>query len=526
MPKAKLTTTALPLTMLVLTILLPAPVAAQITPDDARFGKLNSSSMLMPYKQAGGDTSQIEPLMATAEQSALVDPVKAYRGYTHALVLISGKQWTPETELTTALDFGLQSKVLASGELLQSRATFLFDAPAAAAGPYRLALDILKADGTLAAAVEPGIALGDVKARGIGETAGLIFDPSKLVGPGTHLLRATLKNGEGADLFEYFRTFEIVKDLNKRLAASEKTLELLGEQQSPAAFTARYLLENIKLARQAYLGGNFQNLTGYLHSAYRRRGNALFELMDFDAALDRAGELAAGLKDGRDPLADARGDLRLAYRSTFDGKLVPYRLYLPKNYDKAKAYPLITLLHGAGGDENNFFERYDGVWPKLAEERDYIIVAVNGRGPTSNYLKVNGAQQDVLDVISLMQAQYHIDPARLYLAGHSMGSAGTWFIGLEHRDRFAALAPIAGSKMLPFIANGLNSGRKIPLIIVAGVKDAIVPVADCREVAEKAKGLGYDVKYLEYADGDHMSVAITSVKDIFDWFDAHRLSSP
>ena len=135
---------------------------------------------------------------------------------------------------------------------------------------------------------------------------------------------------------------------------------------------------------------------------------------------------------------------------------------------------------------------------------------------------MNGAQQDVLDVISLVQSQYHIDPARLYLAGHSMGSAGTWFIGLEHRDRFAALAPIAGSKMLPFIANGLNSGRKIPLIIVAGVKDAIVPVADCREVAEKAKSLGFDVKYLEYADGDHMSVAISSVKDIFDWFDAHR----
>ncbi|HEY1602361.1 MAG TPA: prolyl oligopeptidase family serine peptidase [Pirellulales bacterium] len=525
MSKAKLPIAVLSLTILILAILALAPVTAQITPDDARFGRLNSSSMLMPYKLAGGDTSQIMPLLESANQSVLLDPVNAYRGYTHALVLIAGKEWTPETELTTALDFSIQKKVLAPKELLQTRVTFLFDAPAAA-GPYRLALDILASDGTKVAAVEPGIALFDVKGRHSGETAGLIFDPSKLVGPGTHLLRATLKNGEGADLFEYFRTFVIVKDLNKRLAASEQMLELLGAQQSPAALTARYLLETIKLAHQTYLGGNFQNLTGYLHSAYRRRGNALFELMDFDAELERAGQLAAALKDGRDPLADARGDLRLAYRSNFDGKLVPYRLYLPKNYDQAKAYPLIALLHGAGGDENNFFDRYEKVWPKLAEERGYIIVAANGRGPTSNYLKENGAQQDVLDVISLMQANYHIDPARLYLAGHSMGSAGTWFIGLEHRDRFAALAPIAGSKMLPFIANGLNSGRKIPLIIVAGVKDAIVPVADCREVAEKAKELGFDVKYLEYADGDHMSVAISSVKEIFDWFDSHRLTSP
>jgi hypothetical protein len=43
-------------------------------------------------------------------------------------------------------------------------------------------------------------------------------------------------------------------------------------------------------------------------------------------------------------------------------------------------------------------------------------------------------------------------------------------------------------------------------------------------VAQKTKELGYDVKYLEYPQGDHISVAITSVKDIFDFFDAHRRS--
>jgi dipeptidyl aminopeptidase/acylaminoacyl peptidase len=72
----------------------------------------------------------------------------------------------------------------------------------------------------------------------------------------------------------------------------------------------------------------------------------------------------------------------------------------------------------------------------------------------------------------------------------------------------------------------LKTGRKIPIIIVAGVKDPLVPVAGCRQVAQQVKELGYEVKYLEYPDGDHGSVVPSSVKDVFDWFDAHRLNVP
>ena len=73
--KAKLTTSVLSVIMLAITILAAEPVTAQITPDDARFGRLNSSSMLMPYKLAGGDTTQIDPLLAAANQSLLLDPL-------------------------------------------------------------------------------------------------------------------------------------------------------------------------------------------------------------------------------------------------------------------------------------------------------------------------------------------------------------------------------------------------------------------------------------------------------------------
>lgn len=508
--------------LLLLLIARAVPSHAQITPADIQFLALSARSRQLPYEEGGGSMKTIEPIMNEARQSATTDRVKGYRAYTHALSLMNGPPWTPETELATALDFAINAKVVSAGEYLQARATFLFDAPAAANAPYHLDFDILKSDGTSEASIAPGIRLGDIRSRRAGELFGLIFDPSSSVATGLHTLCATLKNGNGTELYRYYRTFFVIKDLSKRSAALEKNLGLLPRKEDNAADTATYILESIRQASTSYLGGSFQNLLAYTHTLYRARNMAQTEVMDFDAELTRATNLLAVLQEGKDPLDHVRGDIRLAYRSTFDGKLVPYRLYIPTSYDRSKKHPMIMTLHGAGGDENNFLDRYQGLWPKLAEERGYIVVSANGRGPTSGYTKESGGEQDVMNVIGLVQKKYNIDPSRIYLAGHSMGASGTWRLGFQYRETFAALAPIAGSRMTPALETALASGRKIPLIIVAGMKDALVPVAGCREVAKKAESLGYTVKYLEYPDGDHLSVAVTSVRDIFDFFHSHR----
>jgi predicted esterase len=504
--------------------LLFALACAQLTSDDYLFARLAARSLQMPYEQSGVDPAPIRALLAEADAAALADPVKAYRANVRAIAVMSGTPWSPDAELATALDFSIDAKIVGPGDVLRARATFLFDAPAAANGPYRLHLELLPNDKESAAPVDPAITLGDIRGRRSGETLGLNFVPSKLVGPGLHVLRATLRDGAGAELHRYVRTFFIVKDLNKRMSALEKSLELAPEVKGLAPTTARYLMESIQRARREYLGGAYQNLTGFLHTRYRSMGFAASELMDFDAALERAAALAAALGEGRDLLSNATGDLHLAYRSAFDGKLVPFRLYVPTTYDASKAYPLIVLLHGAGGDENVFFDKYARQWVKTAEERGVILASVNGRGPVSGYLKDNGAEQDVLDVTALVRKIRRVDHSRVYLAGHSMGAGGTWRIGLEQRETFAALAPIAGTRPSPALERALGEGRKIPLIIVAGAKDALVPVAGCRQVAEKARAAGFPTKYVEYADGDHINVGTLSVGEIFDWFEAHPLN--
>jgi poly(3-hydroxybutyrate) depolymerase len=491
---------------------------AQITPMDITFAGLSARTRLRAYREKGGDAAPITPLLSDATNA---DRTRAWRSLTHALVVMGGAAWTPDAELPTALDFSIGAKLVGPGENLAVRATFLFDAPAAVQPPYRMRLDLLSG-GKFEAAVEHDIALGDVRGRRSGDTAGVVFDPSKLVGPGPHTLEATLEDSRGTKLFQYYRTFSIVPELGKRVEQLEKTLELLPDQRQPAALTARQVLETVQTARQTYFGTGFQNLAGYIFTGMRASGLGLKEPLDFDGELRRAARLAEVLEQHKDPLAGATGDQRLAYRSTFDGKLVPYRVYIPTGYDASRKYPLIVLLHGAGGDESDFLEGYAGTFPKLAEAHGYILASVSGRGPVTGYAKANGSEQDAIDVTEIVRNRYSVDPARIYLGGHSMGAAGTWRLGMVYADRFAGMIPIAGTSgaVLP----GLDAlvKRKMPVMIVCGEKDALVAVAGCREVAEKSKAAGAPVHYAEYAAGDHLSVVAMAAPDIFNWLDEHK----
>jgi acetyl esterase/lipase len=379
----------------------------------------------------------------------------------------------------------------------------------------------LDREGRVEAAVSPGVELGDVRRRRQGETAGLVFDPSKLVAAGVHGIRATLKNGRGEILYQYYRSFVLVPELEKRTAALQKSLDLQPDQGSAAATTALFVLETVEEARRTYLTGALAGLAGYLHTKFRpERGFG--EAMDFDGELRFASGLAEGLTNGRRPLGGVKGNLHLAYRSSFDGKLMPYRVFIPSGYDPSRTYPLAVLLHGSGGDENVFLGAAAGPLQEIAETRGYILAAPNGRGPVSGYAKENGAQQDVMDVVDLVRKNYSVDPARVYLTGHSMGGMGTWSIGLANRDRFAALAPMAGTRESPALDGALKSGGMIPVMITCGGKDPLMPAENCKSVADKAKALGYPVEYIVYPNDNHWMVVSSAMRGVFDFFDAHK----
>jgi predicted esterase len=228
----------------------------------------------------------------------------------------------------------------------------------------------------------------------------------------------------------------------------------------------------------------------------------------------------AALAKGRNPFAAKRGEIERAYQSS-DGKLLPYRVYVPKSYDGATPRPLVVMLHGALGDEHSYLSGlYD---PEIvkgeAERRGYILASVNGRGRFPGYTGLS--QEDVFEVINGVTRDYKIDASRVYLTGHSLGGFGTWLVASSKPEKFAALAavsggPPAGGDALTALLQRLKG---MPVMVVHGAQDGIAPVQLSRAMAAAAEKAGLKVSYIEVPDGDHLSVVASTFASVMDFFD-------
>ncbi|HEY2785971.1 MAG TPA: alpha/beta hydrolase [Fimbriiglobus sp.] len=224
-------------------------------------------------------------------------------------------------------------------------------------------------------------------------------------------------------------------------------------------------------------------------------------------------------------------------KKTYDfkdaGKAMEYALFVPSTYDKAKMWPLMIALHGLGGSPQNII-RYRGL-TDLAEKHGYIVAApmgYNSRGWYGSRALVKGSsddpknlaelsEKDVMNVLGIVRKNYSIDPDRIYLMGHSMGGGGTFYLGIKYPEIWAGLAPIAPA-IGPRPISDVEKIKNIPVVLVQGDKDLLVPVAGARNWAEQMKKLDMTYEYLEIKDGNHINVAASNLPKIFEFFDKHK----
>jgi len=250
-------------------------------------------------------------------------------------------------------------------------------------------------------------------------------------------------------------------------------------------------------------------------------------------------------------------------------EFLPYALFVSSKVSKNKKNPLIVALHGLGGDQNTMVrETYRAV--ELAEQGGYILVAPMGynsggwygipvgaprgnRGPANGTNpnpaattpRGNGAlprgavgsdaggkavtdpakvrevsEKDVMAVLDIIKKDFNVDESRTYLMGHSMGGAGTLYLGVKYPSNWAAIAAIAPAAF-QLNPDSLESIKQMPVIIVQGDADTAVPVANTRRWADKLKELNMTYEYHEIPGGDHGSVIATGMPDIFTFFSKH-----
>lgn len=159
-----------------------------------------------------------------------------------------------------------------------------------------------------------------------------------------------------------------------------------------------------------------------------------------------------------------------------DGESRRYLLYVPASYDASRAVPLVISIHGHSGWPANQ-EQVSG-WDDLADQYGFIVAYPMGTGMPLHWRASGTADsyKDVDFISSLMdqvEADYKIDPSRVYVNGHSNGGGMTFMLTCALSQRIAAAGSVAGAYLYPW--SQCQNDRPVPLIVFHGTADPIVP---------------------------------------------------
>ncbi len=217
-----------------------------------------------------------------------------------------------------------------------------------------------------------------------------------------------------------------------------------------------------------------------------------------------------------------------------DNTTLPYRLYLPSNYDTSVDYPVIVFLHGAGERGNDNISQMKNMLSVLFNHEDKALIenaivvvpqCPSGQQwvdtpwsdgnynhdsvPESNELKA------VVELLGKIKNQFSTDENRYYAMGISMGGFGTWDLIMRHGDMFAAAAPICGGADL----TKAELLKNMPIYTAHGKWDDTVPFGDSTKAMVQAlKDAGStSVIYKEYSAGHVMWDNVAREPDILEW---------
>ena len=143
---------------------------------------------------------------------------------------------------------------------------------------------------------------------------------------------------------------------------------------------------------------------------------------------------------------------QLEFNDPKTGITVKYNLFVPKNYDNTKSYPLVMFIHDAGvtstDTEATLVQGIGAViWATPAEQAKHECFVLAPQFSTQIVNDQSEAASDLdatVNLINTLVGQYSIDTNRIYATGQSGGCMSSIVLSIKYPDLFAAAFLVAG----------------------------------------------------------------------------------
>lgn len=160
-----------------------------------------------------------------------------------------------------------------------------------------------------------------------------------------------------------------------------------------------------------------------------------------------------------------------------------YLLYVPKTYDRSKATPLVISMHPGGTWPA--VQRSISLWNDLADKNGFVVVYPAGSGaffggfspgPHVWPMEPQTLGRDVKfisDLLDKLEAEYNLDPNRIYANGMSNGGGMAFALSCKLSDRIAAVGAVASAQSLSWERCG--NSKPTPTLVFHGTADKFAP---------------------------------------------------
>ena len=201
---------------------------------------------------------------------------------------------------------------------------------------------------------------------------------------------------------------------------------------------------------------------------------------------------------------------------------------LPDEYDDARRYPLVIMIHGFGANMQDLASLAPAI-----NSKGYVYACPNG--PIAFDLgqgnagygwaspKGEATSEEYANAESLLNGffdevteKFFVGPENALLLGFSQGGGMTYRCGLARPQTFAGL--VALSSMLPnseTLEEKLPEDRTQPIFIAHGLSDPLIPAETAQNAKAFLEGAGYSPEYHEYAMAHEISEEV--LRDLVPW---------